>query len=217
MTIRALAAWTLAAVLLAGCAGSTGGADGADADDGAVRVNGATGWNGTTVEDGYPLPDVAFTDTAGRATSLAAESRTPVTLVFFGYTHCPDICNVVLANVASALRGAPARVRDDVRLVFVSTDPLRDSTEVVREYLDRFDPSFEGLVGPVDDVASAARSLFIGYEKPDGTTGGSYQVDHGTYTTGFLDGRASVVWSDTTSVADLRADLVRLSARAHPE
>jgi protein SCO1/2 len=179
-----------------------------------VTANGEKGWHGTTVRDGYPLPTVPFTDTAGASTTLAGEARTPVTLVFFGYTHCPDICNVVLANMASALRGTAPAVRKDVRLLFVSTDPQRDSATVVRGYLDRFDPGFEGLVGPVDDVARAARALYISYEKPDGSTGGSYQVDHGTYTTAFVSGKARLVWSDTTTVADIRADLVRLSRLA---
>src|SRR5437868_6370867 len=110
--------------LLAGCASS-----GRPVAQGAgVTANGEKGWHGTTVPDGYPLPTVPFTDTRGAATTLADEARTPVTLVFFGYTHCPDICNVVLANMASALRGASPDVRKDVRLVFVSTDPQRDTT-----------------------------------------------------------------------------------------
>ncbi len=202
-----LAAAVVAAGLLAGCA--SGGAT-----EVGVQVNGSSSWRGTHVPDGYPLPEVPFTDTTGARTSLAEQDRTPVTLVFFGYTSCPDICNIVLANVASALRGSKQRVRDDVRLVFVSTDPRRDTPEVVRRYLDQFDPGFAGLVGPETDVASAAKALYISYERPDGSTGGAYEVDHGTYTTGFADGRAEVVWSDTTSVADLRADLARLARLA---
>jgi protein SCO1 len=141
-------------------------------------------------------------------------ARTPVTLVFFGYTHCPDICNVVLANFASALRGASPAVRKDVRLLFVSTDPARDTPDVVRDYLDRFDPTYEGLVAPVGTVEKAAKALYISYEKPDGSQGGNYMVSHGTYTTGFLHGSARVVWSADTTVADLRADLTRLARLA---
>ena len=74
----------------------------------------------------------------------------------------------------------------------------------MREYLDRFDPRFEGLVAPVGTVARAAEGLHISYERPDGSTGGhdgsghtgGYEVDHGTYTTAFVDGKAKVVWSD---------------------
>lgn len=208
--VPAAVATVLGLSLLAGCASSR-------ADDGmaaSVSVNGSSGWNGTPVSQGYPLPPDAFTDTAGHRVTLAGEGQGPVTLVFFGYTHCPDICNVVLANIAAALRGSAPAVRRQVRVVFVSTDPARDTRPVVREYLDRFDPAFDGLVAPVATIERVAKSLYISYEKPDGSTGGSYQVNHGTYTTGFLHGRAKVVWSDTTSVADLRADLARLTRLA---
>ena len=202
--------------ILTGCA--SGSSDGSAA----VTVNGESGWRGTVIRAGYPLPDQRFTDTSGATVVPADEAADGVTLVFFGYTHCPDICNVVLANIASALRGSSAEVRDSTRLVFVSTDPARDEPAVVREYLDRFDPRFEGLVAPVGTVAEAARGLHISYERPDGSVAGhdgaehpeGYEVDHGTYTTAFVDGAAKVVWSDTTPVADLRADLSRLARLA---
>ena len=91
----------------------------------------------------------------------ARDAAEDVTLVFFGYTHCPDICNVVLANIASALRGSPAAVRDATRLLFVTTDPARDTRQVVREYLDRFDPAYDGLIAPVGTVAQAASDLHV--------------------------------------------------------
>jgi protein SCO1 len=195
-----------AAALVAGCAsGSTATTAGA---------GGGTGWHGTAVTKGYPLPGQSFTDTEGQRVTAADVARTPVTLVYFGYTHCPDICNVVLANFASALRGASPAVRKDVRMLFVTTDPARDTPHVVRDYLDRFEPSYEGLVAPVGTVAKAAKALYISYEKPDGSMGGSYEVDHGTYTTGFLRGKARVIWSEDATVADLRADLTRLARLA---
>jgi protein SCO1/2 len=200
-----LAATTFAicAVLLSACASGT-------TVSSTPGLNGSTGWHGTPVPHGYPLPADRFTDTHRGTVTLAGEATTPVTLVFFGYTHCPDICNVVLANIAAALRDSRPAVRAKVHMVFVSTDPQRDTPAVMREYLDRFDRSFEGLEAPVDTVAKAARSLFISYEKPDGTQSGNYTVEHGTYTTGFVHGKAAVVWSDVTTVADLRADLARL-------
>ena len=200
---RRLAALAAAVALLAGCASGS--------RTGEITANGEKGWHGTAVSDGYPLPEQTFTDTEGQDVTPGELATTPVTLVFLGYTHCPDICNVVLANIASALRGAEPAVRKDVRLLFVTTDPDRDTPDVVREYLDRFDPSYEGLVAPVGTVEKVAKSLYLSYEKPDGSHGGSYEVDHGTYTTGFVDGTARVVWSAETSVADLRADLTRLT------
>lgn len=203
---RRLAGVVAALLLLAGCASGTDQSAG-------VRANGTAGWHGTPVTTGYPLPDQQFTDTSGDPVVPAEAAGDAVTLVFFGYTHCPDICNVVLANIASALRGSTPKVRAATRLLFVTTDPARDTPDVVREYLDRFDPSYDGLVAPVETVEQAAQALHVSYERPDGSTGG-YEVQHGTYTTAFVDGRARLVWSADTSVADLRADLARLARLA---
>jgi protein SCO1/2 len=205
-----------AALLASACAGGgTGVSDGGAGVSGAaeVRAGDGGGWRGTAITAAYPLPDQTFTDTSGATLVPAQDAAAPVTLVFFGYTSCPDICNVVLANVASALRGAPADVRDSTELLFVTTDPARDTPEAVRGYLDRFDESFEGLVAPVGTVEEAAQALHVSYERPDGSTGG-YEVEHGAYTTAFVGGSARVVWPEDVSVADLRADLERLAGLA---
>jgi protein SCO1/2 len=206
MTGVRLAVALAAVVLVAGCASGNSATT--------ISANGEPGWHGTPITDGYPLPALSFTDTEGQQVTPTEVAPTPVTLVFFGYTHCPDICNVVLANFASALRGASPAVRKEVRLLFVTTDPARDTPDVVRDYLDRFDPTYEGLVAPVGTIEKAAKALYISYEKPDGSQGGNYMVSHGTYTTGFLHGSARVVWSADSTVADLRADLTRLARLA---
>jgi len=195
-------ALALPLLLSAGCASSST----APAE---ISTEASGGWRGTPITSGYPLPDQEFTDSAGTTVVPSRDVTAPTTLVFFGYTHCPDICNVVLANIAAALRGVPESVRADTRLLFVSTDPARDTPEVVREYLDRFDPAYTGLVAPVATVEQAASDLHISYERPDGATGG-YEVEHGAYTTGFVDGEARVVWAEDVSVADMRADILRL-------
>jgi len=146
-----------AVVLVAGCASGR--------NDTTTSANGEPGWHGTGVSKGYPMPDLQFTDTEGQQVTPTEVARTPVTLVFFGYTHCPDICNVVLANFASALRGATPAVRRDVRMLFVTTDPARDTPDVVRDYLDRFDPTYEGLVAPVGTVEKLAADLADGVRR----------------------------------------------------
>ena len=225
--VRATAAALAVSALLTACVSSQasdGPADGQAVGPGATvatetAVGGLQeaeerGWRGTFVSDGYPIPAATFTDTHRRTVTLATAADRPVTLIFFGYSHCPDICSIVLANIASALRGAPAAVRQDVRVMFVTTDPARDTPPVTRAYLDRFNAEFEGLIAPVDTVAAAAEALYLSYEEPDSRSGPTYKVEHATYTTGFLQGRAHVVWSADTSVAALRADLVRLAGLA---
>jgi protein SCO1/2 len=167
---------------------------------------------GTAITATYPLPDERFTDTAGKPFVPAGDAKAPVTLVFFGYTHCPDVCNVVLANVASALRRSDDTVRDRTQLLFVTTDPKRDSGEAMRDYLDRFDTSYVGLRSPLATMKAAAASLHIAYGGTSADAGSGYEVEHGTQVTAFRDGKAAVVWSAETSVADLRADLTRLAA-----
>ena len=203
---RRIATCVLVVALTAGCASSGG-----EQEDHAGHV-GSGGFAGTAIENPYPLPDQVFTDTAGRRFTPATDADRPVTLVFFGYTHCPDVCNTVLANVASALRRIDAPVRDKVELVFITTDPQRDTPDVVRGYLDRFDPSYVGLTAAIETVKAAASSLNIAYAGTDAATGGGYEVSHGTQVTAFRDGTARVVWSAETPVRDLRSDLARLAA-----
>lgn len=203
---RRIAAALLVVAVTAGCASSSG-----ESAEHAGQLS-SGGFSGTAIDNPYPLPDEAFTDTAGRSFTPAADADRPVTLVFFGYTHCPDVCNTVLANVASALRRVDAPVRDQVEMVFITTDPDRDTPDVIRGYLDRFDPAYVGLTAPIETVKAAAAALNIAYAGKEAATGGGYEVSHGTHVTAFRDGTARVVWMAETPVKDLRSDLARLAA-----
>ena len=125
-----------------------------------------------------PLPAPPFAGlltTRGRPlpwTSL----RGKAVLVFFGYTHCPDVCPMTLAALARALaRLGP--LRPDVAVVFVSLDPARDTPSVLRNYLDAFFPGIVGLRGPADDVGEAARDWGVTWRRV-ATQHGGYWIDH---------------------------------------
>ena len=201
--IRRIVAALCVAALAAGCAGSS---------DEKSNSPGGSGFAGAVIERPYPLPDQDFTDTSGQPFVPAKDSDRPVTLLFFGYTHCPDVCNTVLANVASALRRVDDSVRDEVQLVFVTTDPDRDTPDVLRGYLDRFDPSYVGLTAPIDTVEAAAAAVHIAYGGKETAAAGGYEVSHGTQVTAFHEGKARVVWRAETPVRDLRADIEQLAA-----
>jgi protein SCO1/2 len=102
-----------------------------------------------------PLPDLVLTDTRGHRLDLRAAATGRVTLLYFGYTSCPDLCPTTMADVALALRRLPAGMRSDVRVVFVTTDPARDSPSTLLHWLARFDPSFIGLTGDPEAVMGA--------------------------------------------------------------
>ena len=79
-----------------------------------------------------------------------------MTVFFFGYTRCPDICPLVMADLAVAVARLPGRRPGDVQVVLVTSDPARDDPAVLRAYLDRFDPDFTGLTGDLDTIVAVA-------------------------------------------------------------
>lgn len=100
-------------------------------------------------------PELTLTDLDGQPWSLHAQSRDRVALVFFGYTHCPDVCPLHMANIAAVLKRMTAEERARVLTVFVTTDPERDTPERLRAWLGNFDPSFVGLTGTKEELARA--------------------------------------------------------------
>jgi protein SCO1/2 len=212
--IRAAALAALAIAVVTGCADAadTAGAPGMD-----IRVEGNQhGYRGSWVEQPFTKPALGFIDTSGEPFDLAADTTKPVTLFFFGYTNCPDICIDVLAGVAAALRRLDTPVRDQVELVFVTTDPARDTPEVMRKYLARFDPSFVGLTAPLPTIERAAEHLDVALGGIQRLPDGGYEVGPGTQLIGFGPpaGQGHLVWGASTPVADLRHDIVRLAAEA---
>jgi len=106
-------------------------------------------------------PDLKLTDTNGEAFDLRAETDGYLTLLFFGYTHCPDVCPVHMANLSAVFGDLIPEVRDRIKVVFVSTDPERDTPERLRSWLDNFDRAFIGLRGSLDDINAALSSMLL--------------------------------------------------------
>jgi protein SCO1 len=189
-----------------------GGGDGDQVVSG-VQADDPDGLHGSTVGEGWQLPAVDLEDTAGEPATLAQEAREPLTLLFFGYTHCPDICLAVMADVASALNRLEPQEAEQVEVWFVTTDPARDDGPAIREWLDRFDPGFRGFTGDLADIERLARAMHVPVEKGRRLPTGGYEVDHGTPVLGLTPGGvARVVWTEGTSAAKLAADLRALLA-----
>jgi protein SCO1 len=107
----------------------------------------------------------------------AADYRDDVVLLYFGYTDCPDQCPTTLTTLADALHALGPQAAQ-VRVLFVSVDPRRDTTEVLKRYVGNFGPEFVGLRGDQAELARLSRRYRIAYhyEKPDKY--GNYEVDH---------------------------------------
>jgi protein SCO1/2 len=209
--VRTGAVAALLGLSVVGCAAPSSDATGAVAR--VLTTGGSSDFHGTVLDRPYALPDVTFTTSQGGTLDPAEHRVAPVTLVFFGYTHCPDVCNAVLADVAAALRRADASVRSRTALLFVTTDPARDTPAVMRDYLARFDPSFVGLTADLATIEKAAAALHVALTGTTALPDGGYDVGHGAQLIGFgPQGEGRIVWMPGTPVGDLRADLTRLAA-----
>jgi protein SCO1 len=190
----------VAGALLAACGG-----DGATTD---LQVHDSDGLHGSVLDEGWQLPRATLTSTTGDEVDLARSADKPLTMVFFGYTNCPDICLAVMSDVAGALNRLSAAEAEQVDVWFVTTDPARDDTATIREWLDRFDPGFEGFTGPLDRIVRVAEAVHIPIEEGPRLPTGGYEVTHGTPVLGVLPGgETRLVWTEGTSAAKLAADM----------
>ena len=125
--------------------------------------------------------NLSLPDADGKPRTLA-DFKGKVTLVFFGYTQCPDVCPTTLAELAAVKRDLG---KDGERLqgVFVSVDPQRDTPEILKAYMASFDPGFVALRGTPEQIKDTAKEFKVFYAQVPGKTEGSYTVDHtaGTY------------------------------------
>lgn len=132
-------------------------------------------WHGTPLRPVAAPEFSGFTDTQGGRFSWR-QQRGDVALVFFGYTHCPDVCPLTLAALAQSLQRL-GTLRKRVRVVFVTLDPQRDTLPVLRAYIDSFLPDAIGLRGSPAAVAAAARQWGVSWRRVD-TGAGQYWIDH---------------------------------------
>jgi protein SCO1 len=104
-------------------------------------------------------PDFTLTSTDGRPFNFQTDTKGTVALLYFGYTNCPDVCPTHMANIAAALRRLSRDEQAKVRVVFVTTDPNRDTPERLRQWLNNFDARFIGLRGSTDSVNQVQATL----------------------------------------------------------
>ena len=156
-------------------------------------------------------PDFQLTDHTGKVRRLA-DFRGKVVVLFFGYTHCPDVCPTTLADWAQVLRrlGTDA---DKVQVLFVTVDPQRDTRDVLARFVPSFDPSFLGLYGDAAATAQAAKIFTVNYEK-HAAPGAGYTMDHSDGV--FLIGRGGrpVLMSPYAQPTDVLVQDVRLLLQA---
>jgi protein SCO1 len=113
-------------------------------------------------------------------------------------------------DITAAVARLDGAEREQVGMLFVTSDPSRDDPETLHAYLQRFDPDFEGLTGPLSSIKEVAGSVGVDIEKGDKLPSGGYAVAHGTHVIGVTpDGAAPLIWTDGFSSQDLADDLTK--------
>jgi len=161
-SMAALAGWAGAAALaglpLAGCTESK------------------PSFNGVDITGADYARDFRLKDTSGRERTLA-DFRGKVVVLFFGYAQCPDVCPTTMAEMAEVKRKLGAE-GERLQVVFVTVDPERDTPEVMKAYMEAFDPAFVALIPTPEELAAMAKDYKVYYKKVDGKTPTSYSMDH---------------------------------------
>jgi protein SCO1/2 len=173
---------------------------------------GDEGWNGKSI-DGL-MPELEFT--------LTAESGQPVTedifegrpvALYFGFTHCPDICPMTLARLVAAVRRLPEPQRERLQLAFVSVDPQRDGPDQLSDYTGAFSERMVGLTGTQEQLRELTRRYRTTYGYEEEREDGSYEVSHSSAIFVFdADLEPRLMLLDSLGVSEIAADLERMLA-----
>jgi protein SCO1/2 len=165
-------------------------------------------YRGGVVTPPLPKPQFVLTDTTGAAFDFRQRTDGYVTLLFFGYTNCPDQCPMHMATLGAALKKLPAGTADQVRLVFVTTDPARDSPAAVRRWLDLFDRRFIGLTGTERAIEAVERAAGVPPAKKTPLANSDYGVAHANFVLAYTkDNFAHVIYPGGVSKGDWVHDL----------
>jgi protein SCO1/2 len=190
---------SLRLALLASLAFFAGCSRHAPAPQGAIDITGA-------------FPPLQFTATRandGRTVS-ATDYQGKVALLYFGYTHCPDVCPTTLTDLANVLKALGGDAKN-VRVLFVTVDPHRDTLPVMKAYVSTFAPQIDGLRGNDNQVARMARRYRVLYRVTPGSPGHPYEVVHANTVYIFgPSGRARLVAESTGDTKGLAADIEHL-------
>ncbi|MGC4999517.1 SCO family protein [Streptomyces sp. DT195] len=214
---------TLAAAALLAAAAFTLSACGSGDDSASSPVSVVSGESGsdkaaTVLDQPFAKPDLVLTDTHGKKYDLRAATKGHPTLVYFGYTHCPDVCPTTMSNIAVAMKALPKAEQDDLRVVFVTTDPGRDTPAELGKWLKSIDARFTGLTGDFSTIQAGARSIGISVEPTSKDKNGKTVSVHGTQVIAFspkTDG-GYVLYGEDATVDDWTKDLPQLVRGAKP-
>jgi protein SCO1 len=177
----------------------------------ATPTTDATPYHGNVINTPLAKPDAVLTDTSGQPFDIREQTDGYVTLVYVGYTHCPDACPTYMATIASAMARLPGNIRNRIKVLFVTDDPARDTPQAMRTWLDLFDKSFIGLTGDEATLGRVLETLDVQPGQPTDLGNGDYSVRHAAYVIAYTqDNLAHLRYLSQATVSDWISNLATL-------
>ncbi|THA70877.1 SCO family protein [Streptomyces sp. A0642] len=207
-SVLAAALVAAAALTLSACGGSDNDSKKPIAD---VSVEAKT-QAATVLDQPFTKPDLVLTDTHGKKYDLRERTKGKPTLIYFGYTNCPDVCPLIMSNIAIAKKALPKADQENLQVVFVTTDPERDTPASLGTWLKSQDPSFIGLTGDFPTIQAGARQIGIGIDAPKKEKDGTVVSMHGSQVIAFSPktDQGYVLYSEDTTPEDYTKDLPKI-------
>ncbi|OQD53402.1 hypothetical protein BM536_028400 [Streptomyces phaeoluteigriseus] len=196
------------------------GSDSGDSGSSPVAVvsDGSSQQAATVLDQPFTKPDLVLTDTQGKPYDLRKETAGHPTLVYFGYTHCPDVCPLTMNNIAVAKKQLSKADQDALRVVFVTSDPDRDTPAALGAWLKGIDSQVVGLTGDFATIQTAARGLGISLEAPHKDKNGKIVSTHGTQVVAFSPKTDAgyLLYGEDAEVDDYIKDLPKIIKGQNP-
>jgi protein SCO1 len=203
-----------ASLALAGCGDATSGTAAASghAHSAPASVSAPKGkYDGVNLPTPYHRPSFTLTDTSGASYDFTTATKGKPTLLFFGYTNCPDVCPTTMADISVALRNVDKALAQQVQVVFVTTDPKRDTTARLAQWLGNFDADlptkYIGLTGEQSQLDQAQLSAGVPVAQDGGQTHSALLLLYGS------DDKAHVAFDAGNSPQDIAHDLKLVAAQ----
>jgi protein SCO1/2 len=218
-TFTAAAALMAAAALTLTACGDSGDSAGAKSKSVADISGGQAPGAATVLDPPFTKPDLTLTDTHGKPFNLREETKDKPTLVYFGYTHCPDICPLTMSNLGIARKALSKADQEKLQVVFITTDPERDTPAELAKWLPAAgDPSFVGLTGNFRTIQAAAKTLGIGIDPPVKQKDGTIVSTHGAEVIAFSPktNGGYLLYGDTTTSDDYAKALPKIIKGERP-
>lgn len=173
----------------------------------------------TVLDTPYTKPNLVLTDTQGKKYDLRERTKGKPTLIYYGYTHCPDVCPLTMSNIAIAEKKLPKADQDKLQVIFITTDPEQDTAAELAKWLPSAgDASFIGLTGDFGAIQAGARQMGIGIDAPTKEKDGTVVSSHGTQVIAFSPKTDAgyLLYGEDTSVDDYTKDLPKIVRGENP-